>query len=37
MRAIVIGGAGFIGSYLSEELVRRGYDIPAGRRNRFYV
>lgn len=27
MRAIVTGGAGFIGSYLSEELVRRGLNV----------
>lgn len=27
MRALVTGGAGFIGSYLSEELVNRGFDV----------
>ena len=27
MKALITGGAGFIGSYLSEELLRRGYDV----------
>ena len=27
MRAIVTGGAGFIGSHLADELIRRGYQV----------
>ncbi len=27
MRALVTGGAGFIGSYLTEELVNRGFEV----------
>lgn len=27
MRALITGGAGFIGSHLSEELIRQGYDV----------
>ncbi len=27
MKALITGGAGFIGSYLAEELIRRGYDV----------